>query len=299
MHNTTTPRWTGNSSTLLWHWKNFGQCYSVQKYTFTLTTRTSSTLVTPLSIVFIGFLMWMNMAWHYIKLRLCKCCCWYIFAAGTEWYPGFTHRGEGRTTFSHLEMYTRKWRRCSSGKFLFTGRQSWDATMLHMFTHWGMLPQSSRWPGHRQPIGYREYQRKVGCRQCTPTTCCKILRLVDDVLCYVKPGDPPNNWKIALPKELLQPTIQWFHQVTGHLGSKRLYMHINSRYYHRDLRSLIDKFRCEHCQCNKLSSKGYGLLPEQEIHSIPFKEWAVDLIGSLDHGLFRSTINPMSSMLSR
>jgi hypothetical protein len=33
---------------------------------------------------------------------------------------------------------------------------------------------------------------------------------VDNILCYVKPGDPPNNWKIALPKELLQPTIQWW-----------------------------------------------------------------------------------------
>ncbi len=49
---------------------------------------------------------------------------------------------------------------------------------------------------------------------------------VDNILCYVKPGDPPNNWKIALPKELLQPTIQWFHQVTGHPGSKRLYKFI-------------------------------------------------------------------------
>ena len=102
---------------------------------------------------------------------------------------------------------------------------------------------------------------------------------VDDILCYVKPGDPPNNWKIALPKELLKPTIQWFHQVTGHPGSKRLYMQINNRYYHRDLRSLIDKFHCEHCQRNKLSGKGYGLLPEREIRSIPFEECAVDLIG--------------------
>ena len=49
---------------------------------------------------------------------------------------------------------------------------------------------------------------------------------VDNILCYVKPGDAPNNWKIALPKALLHPTIQWFHQVTGHPGSKRLYMQI-------------------------------------------------------------------------
>jgi hypothetical protein len=102
---------------------------------------------------------------------------------------------------------------------------------------------------------------------------------VDDILCYVKPGDPPNNWKIALSQELLQLTIQWFYQVTGHPGSKRLYMQIYSWYYHRDLRSLIDKLHCEHCQRNKLSGKGYGLLPKRKICSVPFKECAVDLIG--------------------
>jgi hypothetical protein len=64
-------------------------------------------------------------------------------------------------------------------------------------------------------------------RNCTGT--------IDDILCYIKPGDPPNNWKIALPKSLLQPTIKWFHQVTGHPGSKRLFMQISSQYYHRDI----------------------------------------------------------------
>jgi len=56
-------------------------------------------------------------------------------------------------------------------------------------------------------------------------------------------------------------------------------MQIYNRYYHRDLRSLIDKFHCEHCQRNKLSGKSYSLLPEHEICSIPFEECAVDLIG--------------------
>ena len=63
----------------------------------------------------------------------------------------------------------------------------------------------------------------------------KSFSSVDDVLCYVKPGDPPANWKIALPESMLQPTIRWFHQVTGHPGSKRLHMQISSRHYHRDL----------------------------------------------------------------
>ncbi len=42
---------------------------------------------------------------------------------------------------------------------------------------------------------------------------------------------------------------------------------------------LVDKFHCEHCQRNKLSDTGYGLLPEHKLRSVPFEECAVDLIG--------------------
>ena len=41
------------------------------------------------------------------------------------------------------------------------------------------------------------------------------------VICYVKPGlDKKENWKIALPRQLLKPTIKWFHLVAGHPGEK-------------------------------------------------------------------------------
>jgi hypothetical protein len=87
----------------------------------------------------------------------------------------------------------------------------------------------------------------------------KCIGTVDDILCYVKPGDSPNNWKIAVPKNLLQPTIKWFHQVTGHPGRRRLFMQIFSQYYQRDICSTFDKFHCEHCQRNRLSGTGYDL----------------------------------------
>ena len=35
----------------------------------------------------------------------------------------------------------------------------------------------------------------------------KIIIAVEDVLCYVKPGDPPANWNIALPRSMLEPII--------------------------------------------------------------------------------------------
>ncbi len=56
----------------------------------------------------------------------------------------------------------------------------------------------------------------------------KSVSAVDNVLCYVKPGDPPANWKIALPRPMLQLTIRWFHEITGHPGSKRLHMQIST-----------------------------------------------------------------------
>jgi hypothetical protein len=47
----------------------------------------------------------------------------------------------------------------------------------------------------------------------------KTINDVEDILCYTKPGDKKN----ALPEDLIKPTIKWYHQVTGHTGSKRLY----------------------------------------------------------------------------
>jgi hypothetical protein len=85
--------------------------------------------------------------------------------------------------------------------------------------------------------------------------------------------------KITLPNELIEPTVQWYHQVTGHPGSKRLYEHIRQQYYNQDIRKHIDRFNCDYCQRNKLEGRGYGLLPEQEVQSIPFEECTVDLIG--------------------
>jgi hypothetical protein len=56
---------------------------------------------------------------------------------------------------------------------------------------------------------------------------CKNINDVNDILCYTKPGDNAANWKIVLPKDLILPSIRWYHQVTGHPGSKRLYQHLH------------------------------------------------------------------------
>jgi hypothetical protein len=108
---------------------------------------------------------------------------------------------------------------------------------------------------------------------------CKNINEINNILCYTKPGDDAANWKINFPKDLIVPTIRWYHQVIGHPGSKRLYQHIHQQYYNRVLRRLVDNFKCNYCQGNKVDGKGYRFLPEQEVCLIQFEECATDLIG--------------------
>lgn len=103
---------------------------------------------------------------------------------------------------------------------------------------------------------------------------------VPDIICYVRPNDDrESQWRIALPEGMLLPTVIWFHQVLGHPGEKRLRETLQQRYYHPQLRRIVDRYRCEHCLRHKLSGKGYGLLPEREMRIAPWTEVAVDLIG--------------------
>ena len=103
---------------------------------------------------------------------------------------------------------------------------------------------------------------------------------VPDVLTHTKEGEDTNNmWKIALPKSLLKKAVDWFHEMTGHSGQRRLRDTMSARYYHPQLRKTIDSFKCEDCQKHKLAGKGHGELPERELKSEPFAEVAVDLVG--------------------
>ena len=45
-----------------------------------------------------------------------------------------------------------------------------------------------------------------------------------NVTCYIPPNsnDPDRDWRIALPDKLVKPTVEWFHLVMGHPGTKCL-----------------------------------------------------------------------------
>ena len=108
----------------------------------------------------------------------------------------------------------------------------------------------------------------------------KEIGNVKDLICWVKEHDDPlRKWKIALPTFMIKPTIKWFHVVTGHPGQKRLYLTMQAKHYHPQLRSQCDKYKCTDYQKHKLDGKGYGLLPKRELRSESFEEVAVDLIG--------------------
>ena len=101
-----------------------------------------------------------------------------------------------------------------------------------------------------------------------------------EVLCYVKMyNDPETQWQIALPRQLLTLTIQYFHMILGHPRSTRMRLTIQTRYYHPMLRKEIDDFAYDACQRMKRTGPGYGLLPEQDVVIVPWDEVAVYLIG--------------------
>ncbi len=89
---------------------------------------------------------------------------------------------------------------------------------------------------------------------------------------------------IDLPYSMLKPTIKWFHEVTGHPGENKLCLNLDARYYHPEMRGMVDKFKCGKCQKHKLRGNGYGLLPKRDMQSQPFEEVALDLMSLENSG---------------
>ena len=51
------------------------------------------------------------------------------------------------------------------------------------------------------------------------------------VICYIPDMTNLQNWKIALPSRLIDPTIRWYHETLGHCGVIRLYDSIGQYFY--------------------------------------------------------------------
>ena len=51
------------------------------------------------------------------------------------------------------------------------------------------------------------------------------------------------------------------------------------RYYHPDLRKIIENFQCDACQRYKVDGRGLGHLPPRDVRTAPWEQEDVDLIG--------------------
>jgi hypothetical protein len=72
----------------------------------------------------------------------------------------------------------------------------------------------------------------------------KLDNDVDDIVCHKKHPDQ-DDWKIALPEQMLPEVVHWFHQVLGHPGQTRMRDTLMiQRYHHHRLRKAIDEYKC-------------------------------------------------------
>ena len=74
------------------------------------------------------------------------------------------------------------------------------------------------------------------------------------------------------------PAIAWFQEVLAHPRKKHLIYGMH-RYYHPNLRKLIDSFCCDVCQWHKSGKRGYGHLAARDVRTAPWEQVDVDLIG--------------------
>jgi transposase InsO family protein len=90
-----------------------------------------------------------------------------------------------------------------------------------------------------------------------------------------------DQWKIVLPEDLIEPTIDWYHIVLGHCGITRLETTLLNHLWFPNMRDRITRHvnECEHCKRYKFIGQGQGHVPPRNDVSIPWEEVAVDTIG--------------------
>jgi transposase InsO family protein len=105
-----------------------------------------------------------------------------------------------------------------------------------------------------------------------------------DVICFLPEGQP-LNWKIAIPDNMLNKLVAWYHETLVHaVGMERLKETINSHFHHPRLREAVRRHiqNCEPCQRFKRGNRQYGQLPPREAPYAPWSEIHVDLVGPWD-----------------
>lgn len=100
------------------------------------------------------------------------------------------------------------------------------------------------------------------------------------IVCRREQPQSPS-WKICVPTPMLDPLVDWYHEVLLHPGISRQTIAMNTLFHHVQLSHAIKNRvgKCPECQRNKKPTVEYGHLPPREALYAPFHEVAVDSIG--------------------
>ena len=123
-------------------------------------------------------------------------------------------------------------------------------------------------------------------------------KLAKDVQVYCYTAPPNQSWRIYIPKEMLEPTIRWYHLALSHVGGSRLYDTTRMHFYNPKLKARIEDIvqRCDVCQRQKLTGRGHGETAPREAALLPWSNIAVDLIGpwTVEIGKEKVTYNALT-----
>ena len=102
-----------------------------------------------------------------------------------------------------------------------------------------------------------------------------------DLICYsANPDDATTAPKIVLTDTALNASIEYFHHLLNHPGTKALLSALAAKYYHPELSDRVKSFACDTCQRTKAGERGYGHLPPRSVEGLtPWKQVDADLIG--------------------
>ena len=101
----------------------------------------------------------------------------------------------------------------------------------------------------------------------------------EELICYTKNGkDKAVDWKICLSDTAVHNAVKFYHTLLNRPGKQRLLQGMH-RYFHPDLRKIIDNFQCNDCQNYKVDGRCFGHLPARDVRTEPWKQVDIDLIG--------------------
>jgi transposase InsO family protein len=102
------------------------------------------------------------------------------------------------------------------------------------------------------------------------------------IICRRDTLQPDSSWKIFIPNSMLQPLVQWYHEITVHsTGMDRLEAIIRRHFFHPNLRDTVRTIvsNCPICPQVRTSARQAGQLAPRTAPILPWHEVHVDFIG--------------------